>query len=78
MRLLLTAPRGFQCLHVPLSAGVAFPIALAGIVDSTRADRNTGLMVSLQVVFGAVGVYVIDEVRVVWRLDARPAVSGTP
>ena len=53
-----------------LSAGVAFPIALAGIVDTTRADRNTGLMVSLQVVFGAVGVYVIDEVRVVWRLDA--------
>jgi len=53
-----------------LSAGVAFPIALAGIVDTARADRNTGLMVSLQVVFGAVGVYVIDEVRVAWRLDA--------
>jgi predicted MFS family arabinose efflux permease len=53
-----------------LSAGVAYPIALAGILDTTRADRNTGLMVSLQVVFGAVGVYAIDAVRLDWRLDA--------
>jgi DHA1 family inner membrane transport protein len=53
-----------------LSAGVAYPIALAGILDTTRADRNTGLMVSLQVIFGAVGVYAIDAVRLDWRLDA--------
>jgi predicted MFS family arabinose efflux permease len=53
-----------------LSAGVAYPIALAGILDTRRADRNTGLMVSLQVVFGAVGVYAIDAVRLSWRLDA--------
>jgi predicted MFS family arabinose efflux permease len=53
-----------------LSAGVAYPIALAGILDTTRGDRNTGLMVSLQVVFGAAGVYAIDAVRLNWRLDA--------
>jgi predicted MFS family arabinose efflux permease len=53
-----------------LSAGIAYPIALAGVLDTTRSDRNTGLMVSLQVVFGAVGVYAIDAVRPHWRLDA--------
>ena len=60
------------CLRIVagLSAGVAFPIALAGILDTARGDRNTGLMVSSQVIFGAVGVYAIDAVRVEWRLDA--------
>ena len=53
-----------------LSAGAAYPIALAGVMDTTRAPRNTGLMMSLQVVFGAAGVYAIDAVRVTWRLDA--------
>ena len=53
-----------------LSAGVAYPIALAGVLDTVRADRNTGLMVSSQVILGAVGVYAIDAVRIEWRLDA--------
>ena len=53
-----------------LSAGVAYPIALAGVLDTTKADRNTGLMISLQVVFGAAGVYAIDAVRLDWRLNA--------
>jgi DHA1 family inner membrane transport protein len=53
-----------------LAAGVAYPIALAGVLDTARADRNTGLMVSLQVIFGAVGVFAIDAVRMDWRLDA--------
>ena len=60
------------CLRIAagLSAGVAYPIALAGILDTTRGDRNTGLMVSSQVIFGAVGVYAIDAVRIAWRLEA--------
>ena len=60
------------CLRIVagLSAGVAYPIALAGILDTARGARNTGLMVSSQVIFGAVGVYAIDAVRVEWRLDA--------
>jgi len=57
------------CLRVlaGLSAGAAYPIALAGVLDTTRAPRNTGLMMSLQVVFGAAGVYAIDAVRLVNR-----------
>lgn len=47
-----------------LSAGVAYPIALPGILDTTRGDRNTGLMVSSQVIFCAVGVYAINAVRI--------------
>jgi predicted MFS family arabinose efflux permease len=60
------------CLRVlaGLTAGIAYPIALAGILDTTRSDRNTGLMVSSQVVFGAVGVYALDAVRMDLRLDA--------
>ena len=60
------------CLRIVagLSAGVAYPIALAGILDTARGDRNTGLMVSSQVIFGAVGVYAIDAVRIEWRLHA--------
>ena len=60
------------CLRVlaGLTAGVAYPIALVGVLDTTRAARNTGLMISLQVVFGAAGVYAIDAVRLAWRLDA--------
>ncbi|GAC1304045.1 MAG: hypothetical protein NVSMB10_06630 [Steroidobacteraceae bacterium] len=53
-----------------LSAGIAYPVALAGLLDTTRADRNTGFMVSSQVIFGAVGVYVIDAISLAWRLDA--------
>jgi MFS transporter, UMF2 family, putative MFS family transporter protein len=65
INLLCFAVRSFWpllCLRVlaGLSAGAAYPIALAGVMDTTRAPRNTGLMMSLQVVFGAAGVYAID------------------
>ena len=75
INLLCFAVRSFWpllCLRVlaGLSAGVAYPIALAGVLDTAHAPRNTGLMMSLQVVFGAAGVYAIDAVRLAWRLDA--------
>ena len=74
INLLCFAVRAFWpllCLRVlaGLSAGAAYPIALAGVLDTTRAPRNTGLMMSLQVVFGAAGVYAIDAVRLTWRLS---------
>jgi MFS family permease len=62
VNLLCFAVRSFWpllCLRVlaGLSAGAAYPLALAGVLDTTHAPRNTGLMMSLQVVFGAAGVY---------------------
>jgi predicted MFS family arabinose efflux permease len=53
-----------------LATGAAFSIALAGVLDTRKADRNTGLMVCMQVVVGAVGVYALDAVPTVWRLNA--------
>jgi predicted MFS family arabinose efflux permease len=53
-----------------LATGTAFSIGLAGVLDTRKADRNTGLMVCMQVVVGAVGVYVLDAVPTAWRLDA--------
>jgi predicted MFS family arabinose efflux permease len=57
-------------LMAGLATGTAFAIALAGIVDTRKADRNTGLMVCMQVMVGAVGVYALDAVPTVWRLNA--------
>ncbi len=51
-------------------AGTAFVVSLAGIVDTRRVDRNTGLMVCMQVVFAALGVYAVDTVPIAWRLNA--------
>jgi predicted MFS family arabinose efflux permease len=53
-----------------VTAGAAFAVSLAGIVDTRRVDRNTGLMVCMQVVFAALGVYAVDVVPIAWRLDA--------
>jgi predicted MFS family arabinose efflux permease len=53
-----------------LAAGTAYVVALAGVVDTRQVARNTGLLVCMQVVFAAVGVYVLDAVRIAWRLDA--------
>ncbi|MDB6091381.1 MAG: hypothetical protein JWN85_4165 [Gammaproteobacteria bacterium] len=53
-----------------LSAGVAYSLSLAGIVDTRRSDRNAGLMVCAQVVFAALGVYAVDVVPIAWRLNA--------
>jgi MFS transporter, DHA1 family, inner membrane transport protein len=53
-----------------IAAGTAYAVALAGIVDTRDVARNTALLVFLQVVFSAVGVYALDAVRISWRLDA--------
>jgi MFS transporter, DHA1 family, inner membrane transport protein len=53
-----------------LATGTAFSIGLAGVLDTRKADRNTGLMVCMQVVVGAVGVYALDAVPTAWRLNA--------
>jgi MFS transporter, DHA1 family, inner membrane transport protein len=53
-----------------IAAGVAYVVALAGIVDTRDVARNSALLVFLQVVFAAVGVYALDAVRMTWRLDA--------
>jgi DHA1 family inner membrane transport protein len=53
-----------------LAAGTAYVVALAGVVDTRQATRNTGLLVCMQVVFAAAGVYALDAVRIAWRLDA--------
>jgi predicted MFS family arabinose efflux permease len=52
-----------------VTAGVAYAVALAGIVDTRRADRNAGLLLCMQVVFSAIGLYVADVVPPQWRLD---------
>ncbi len=52
------------------SAGAAYVVALAGLIDTRKVDRNTGLMVCSQVVLAALGVYATDVVPIAWRLDA--------
>ena len=56
-------------LAAGVTAGVAYALALAGIVDTRRADRNAGLLLCMQVVFSAIGLYVADVVPPQWRLD---------
>lgn len=56
-------------LAAGMTAGIAYAVALAGIVDTRRADRNAGLLLCAQVVFSAVGVYVADVAPPHWRLD---------
>jgi predicted MFS family arabinose efflux permease len=53
-----------------IAAGIAYVIALAGIIDTRNVARNSALLVFLQVIFSAVGVYALDAVRIPWRLDA--------
>jgi predicted MFS family arabinose efflux permease len=42
-----------------LAAGIAYALALAGLCDTSNQARNTALMVCSQVVFGAIGLYVL-------------------
>jgi predicted MFS family arabinose efflux permease len=56
-------------LAAGVTAGVAYAVALAGIVDTRRADRSAGLLLCMQVVFSAIGLYVADAVPPQWRLD---------
>ncbi len=53
-----------------LIAGVGYTIGLAGVMDTSHPDRNAGLLLVVQVVFSALGLYVIDAVPVPWRLDS--------
>lgn len=53
-----------------LIAGVGYTIGLAGVMDTSRPDRNAGLLLVVQVIFSALGLYALDTVSVGWRLDA--------
>jgi MFS transporter, DHA1 family, inner membrane transport protein len=53
-----------------LIAGVGYTIGLAGVMDTSRPDRNAGLLLVVQVLFSAMGLFVIDAVPVKWRLDS--------
>jgi predicted MFS family arabinose efflux permease len=53
-----------------LIAGIGYTVGLAGILDTRHADRNAGLLLVVQVVFSAMGLYVIDAVPVKSRLDS--------
>lgn len=53
-----------------LIAGVGYTLGLAGVMDTARSDRNAGLLLVVEVVFSALGLYVIDAVPVPWRLDS--------
>ena len=52
-----------------LGAGAAYAIALAGICDSHNPARNSALMVCSQVIFGAIGLFVLPSLAHDWRLD---------
>ncbi len=51
-------------------SGVGFAIGLAGVLEGKHADRNAGLLLVVQVIFSAIGMYVLDAVPPGWRLDS--------
>ena len=53
-----------------LSCGAAYAVALAGLCDSSKSERNAALMVCGQVIFGALGSYILPIVSVDWQLSA--------
>lgn len=53
-----------------IAAGIAYVVALTGIVDTRNVARNSALLVFLQVIFAAIGLYALDAVKISWRLDA--------
>lgn len=50
-----------------LAAGAAYAIALAGLCDTVKSDRNTALMVCGQVLFGAAGSFILPLVSAEWQ-----------
>ncbi len=52
------------------AAGAAYAIALAGLCDTVRNDRNAALMVCGQVLFGAAGSFILPLVGSNWQIDA--------
>jgi predicted MFS family arabinose efflux permease len=53
-----------------LIAGIGYTVGLAGVMDTSRPDRNAGLLLIVQVIFSALGVFALDAVPVSLRLDA--------
>lgn len=53
-----------------LIAGIGYTVGLAGVMDTSRPDRNAGLLLVVQVIFSALGLFALDAVPVAWRLDA--------
>ena len=53
-----------------LVAGVGYTVGLAGVLGTSRAARNAGLLVVVQVIFSGLGLYLLDVVPVHWRLDS--------
>jgi predicted MFS family arabinose efflux permease len=53
-----------------LAAGVGYAVGLAGITDTIKPAQNAGLLLGVEVVLSAIGVYVLDAVPQAWRLDA--------
>ena len=62
-------PLGSLRLLAGLAAGAAYAVALAGLCDTSHQARNTALMVCGQVIFGAVGIYLLPLVPDALRLD---------
>ena len=53
-----------------LAGGAAYAIALAGICDTVKSDRNAALMVCGQVLFGAAGSFILPLISANWQLAA--------
>lgn len=53
-----------------LAGGAAYAIALAGICDTVKSDRNAALMVCGQVLFGAAGSFILPLLSANWQLAA--------
>ncbi len=55
---------------VGMTSGAAYAVALAGLCDTTHEARNTALMVCSQVIFGAVGLYLLPLAENHLRLES--------
>jgi len=53
-----------------VAAGAAYAIALAGLCDTLRSERNAALMVCGQVLFGAAGSFILPLVGSDWQVGA--------
>lgn len=53
-----------------VTAGVGYTVGLAGVMDTKNAERNAGLLLVVEVLFSAFGLYALDAVPVAWRLNA--------
>lgn len=58
-----------------VAAAFVYVVALAGIVDTRAAVRNTALLIVMQVVFAACSIYALDAVKAASGLDRDRAAS---